>query len=239
MKNIGDRMKEFYENRYRFCLTRRTPVIIRVDMRAGHTFTNDFDKPFDYDFIRSMVEAACATTKEMQGFKLAYIQSDEASFLLTDYDDLQTDAWFGYNKSKIETITSSTFSVHFNTEIRDYLENTNRLNRKKAVFDARSFNIPKEEVVNYFLWRAKDWERNSLQMYCRNFFSDKEMHNKSREDQHNLLFSIGKNWTNDLSDIEKNGTFLVNTDSGIYTNFVTKPNYEDISRLLSTVRGTV
>lgn len=239
MQDIGDRMKEFYENRYRFYLTRRTPVIIRVDGRSFHSYSKGFEKPFDEQLIRSMVQSAYETAKEMQGFKLAYVQSDEASFLLTDYDDLQTDAWFGYNKSKIETITSSTFSVHFNGSIKDYLENTNRLNRKKAVFDARSFNIPKEEVVNYFLWRAKDWERNSLQMYCRNFFSDKEMQNKSREDQHELLFSIGKNWTNDLSDIEKNGTFLVNTESGLHSNITTKPNYEDIARLLSTTRGII
>lgn len=239
MQDIGDRMKEFYENRYRFYLTRRTPVIIRVDLRAGHSFTKDFQKPFDSKFINSMFQAAYETAKEIQGFKLAYIQSDEASFLLTDYDDLQTDAWFGYNKSKIETITASTFSVEFNCEIQEYLLLDYGISTRRAVFDARSFNLPKEEVVNYFLWRAKDWERNSLQMYCRNFFSDKQMHNKSREDQHELLFSIGKNWANDLSLIEKNGTYLINTDTGIHTNFVTKPNYEDISRLLSTARGIV
>ena len=27
---LGDRMKDFYENRYRFYLTRRMPVIIRM-----------------------------------------------------------------------------------------------------------------------------------------------------------------------------------------------------------------
>lgn len=239
MQDIGDRMKEFYENRYRFYLTRRTPVIIRVDLRAGHSFTKDFQKPFDSKFITSMVQAAYETAKEIQGFKLAYIQSDEASFLLTDYDDLQTDAWFAYNKSKIETITASTFSVEFNYEIQEYLLLDYGISSRRAVFDARSFNLPKEEVVNYFLWRAKDWERNSLQMYCRNFFSDKQMQNKSREDQHELLFSIGKNWTNDLSDIEKNGTFLVNTESGLHINITTKPNYEDIARLLSTTKGTI
>lgn len=28
--NLGDRMKNNYENRYRFYLTRRTPVIVRL-----------------------------------------------------------------------------------------------------------------------------------------------------------------------------------------------------------------
>ena len=50
------------------------------------------------------------------------------------------------------------------------------------VFDSRAFTIPKEDVVNAFLWRAKDWERNSLQMYCRSFFSHKQLHKKKKED---------------------------------------------------------
>ena len=130
-------------------------------------------------------------------------------------------------------------SSEANSQITSQLDKIKDLMYGVSLTETRNNNIPKEEVVNYFLWRAKDWERNSLQMYCRNFFSDKEMQNKSREDQHELLFSIGKNWTNDLSDIEKNGTFLVNTESGLHSNITTKPNYEDIARLLSTTRGII
>ena len=32
------------------------------------------------------------------------------------------------------------------------------------MFDARVFNIPKEEVTNYFYWRQLDCSRNSIQM---------------------------------------------------------------------------
>lgn len=34
----------------------------------------------------------------------------------------------------------------------------------KAMFDSRCFNIPKEEVTNYFYWRQLDATRNSIQM---------------------------------------------------------------------------
>ena len=44
--SLGDRMKR-YENVNRTYLTRRTPVIIRVDGKAFHTFTKEFQKPFD------------------------------------------------------------------------------------------------------------------------------------------------------------------------------------------------
>ena len=45
--DLDIRMKQNYEFPYRFKLTRRTPVIIRVDGRAFHTFTQGFNKPFD------------------------------------------------------------------------------------------------------------------------------------------------------------------------------------------------
>lgn len=31
-----------------------------------------------------------------------------------------------------------------------------------AMFDARVFNIPREEVTNYFYWRQLDASRNSI-----------------------------------------------------------------------------
>ena len=195
--DIGDRMKENYEDRYRIKLTRRTPVIIRVDGKAFHTFTAGLDKPFDKDFMDDMVYAASQTSMEMQGFKMGYVQSDEASFLLTDYDDLDTDAWFDYSLSKLVSISAAYMTAFFN-----------RWNLTFGIFDSRAFNVPMEEVANYFLWRARDWERNSLQMYCQANFSHKEMMNKNAAAQHEMLHSIGKNWAKDLTPREKNGTFI-------------------------------
>ena len=44
-KTLGDRMKGAYENKYRFYLTERTPVIIRLDGVHFHTFCRGFKKP--------------------------------------------------------------------------------------------------------------------------------------------------------------------------------------------------
>ena len=90
MKNLGDRMKG-YEDCYRITLTRRTPVIVRVDGKAFHTLTAGLDKPFDKGFMEAMIYGASMTSMEMQGFKLGYVQSDEASFLLTDFDEINTE----------------------------------------------------------------------------------------------------------------------------------------------------
>ena len=48
---LGDRMKTYYEEVTKTKLTRRTPVIIRLDGCHFHTFTRGFRKPFDDDFV--------------------------------------------------------------------------------------------------------------------------------------------------------------------------------------------
>jgi len=93
------------------------------------------------------------------------------------------------------------------------------LSTTNGVFDGRAFNIPLEDVPNYFIWRHRDWIRNSLAMYCKSFFSAKQLHGKNREEQHELLFSIGKNWARDLTWREKNGTFIFpkgNVSDGLF-----------------------
>jgi tRNA(His) 5'-end guanylyltransferase len=45
--DIGIRMKNDYEDRYRFELTRRVPIIIRIDGRSFHSFCKNFAKPYD------------------------------------------------------------------------------------------------------------------------------------------------------------------------------------------------
>lgn len=45
--NLGTRMKEYYEAIPKYRLMRRTPVAIRIDGKAFHTFTRGFQKPFD------------------------------------------------------------------------------------------------------------------------------------------------------------------------------------------------
>ena len=88
MKSLGDRMKENYENRGRFYLIRRTPVIMRLDGRAFHTFTKQIkaEKPFDDRLHNNMIAISVELMQEIQGSKCAYIQSDEISILITDYD---------------------------------------------------------------------------------------------------------------------------------------------------------
>jgi tRNA(His) 5'-end guanylyltransferase len=225
--SIGSRIKVNYEDRARFYLTRRTPVIVRVDGRAFHTFTRQFERPFDRRIIDSMVLSTMQVIGEMSGFKLAYIQSDEASFLITDYDTLETQAWFDYNKSKIETISASVMTAAFAHCMR-LVDMHTRL----ACFDARSFNIPPNEVTNYFLWRMQDWHRNSVSMYARAHFSHKQLVGKRVPDMHEMLHEIGRNWATDLSDTERNGTLIVRAEGGLKLVTTCLPKYAQIDEFV-------
>lgn len=220
--SIGDRMKANYENRYRLSLTRRTPVIIRLDGRAFHTLTRGFTKPFDGAFSHSMDTVATALCVEIQGAKCAYVQSDEISILLTDFDTLTTEAWFDYNIQKMTSITSGIASA----AMTEYIG-------KRAVFDSRTFNIPVEEVCNYFIWRQLDWIRNSVQMLAQAHFSQKQLHKKNQWDMHDMLHGIGINWA-DLPERYKNGHFLYKNESWVPDDSVIfKQNREVIEKLLA------
>lgn len=223
--SLGDRIKG-YENVSRTYLTKRTPVVVRVDGRAFHTFTKRFNKPFDRRLMFAMQEAAFAVAEQIQGFKAAYVQSDEATFVFTDYDDIKTGGWFDYNLNKIVSITAATMSVEFNNLL---------IGSTKAVFDSRAFNVPREDVINCLLWRAKDWGRNSLQMYCQSLFSHKELQGKKRPDLHEMLHNIGKNWAVDLTHMECNGSFIINSGNGLVVDHSVLPTYESIKSVIGEI----
>ena len=140
---LGDRVKA-YEAVTKPKLTRRTPVFIRVDGKAFHTFTKGCQKPFDEDLISCMVYATTKTAEQMQGFELAYTQSDEATFMLWDFNQLETQPWFGYEVNKLVSITASLFTAHFNNRWQELTGSRNSL----ALFDARAFNVPYEDWPN-------------------------------------------------------------------------------------------
>jgi len=203
MMAIGERMKHNYEMPYLYHLTRRVPVIIRLDGKSFHSYTRGCDKPFDEHLSRAMCLTATDLIKAIGGAKIAYTQSDEISILVTDYDDIYTDAWYDYNVQKLCSITASMCTALFNMYFRHPREIQTRL----ATFDSRVFNVPKEEVMNYFLWRQQDWIRNSVQMCAQHLYSPKELHKKNNEMMKEMIKERGMDWDL-LSDMWKYGTFI-------------------------------
>jgi tRNA(His) 5'-end guanylyltransferase len=208
--SLGDRMKENYENRSKTYLTRRTPCIIRLDGKAFHSFTKNFQKPYDEVFHKAMNSTLQYLCKNIQGCKFGYTQSDEISLLLTDYDTLTTDAWFGYSVQKMCSIAASMATLQFNKAFRtcvneytagktldSYSIELCKAKDKGAMFDARCFNIPASEVCNAFIWRQEDATRNAIQMLGQTQFSHTELHKKSTSDIQEMLWQKGINF-NDM-----------------------------------------
>lgn len=208
--NLGSRMKQ-YEKVNDFKLTRRTPVIIRVDGRSFHTFTKGLDRPFDKRFISVMQNVAEDLMKLSGNCVLAYVQSDEISILLKDWSKLESEPFFDNKIQKLVSIfaaaATSSFINNWFTSGADGVKDLVNIQ-----FDARCFNLPKEEVCNYFLWRQQDWTRNSIQMLGRSKFSQKEMNGKSCDVIQDMLWKkFDINWDK-LDTYLKRGTFLYRMD---------------------------
>jgi tRNA(His) 5'-end guanylyltransferase len=202
---LGARMKSQYEDRARFMLPRRTWTVIRADGKAFHTFTRWCVKPFDANLHAAMVSAAVRLAEEAQGAKFGYVQSDEISIVLTDFDRIETCAWFDGNVQKIASVAASIITAEFNRAWQLYDVHGTR----DALFDTRVFTIPDSiEVENYLIWRQKDAIRNSISSLAQAHFSPKQLHGKKQADMLSMLAERGVDWSNSPSHV-KHGTSVV------------------------------
>lgn len=249
--NLGARMKTYYENIPKTKLMRRTPVAIRIDGKAFHTFTRGMKKPFDTILIKSMQETTRYLCEHIQGCVLGYTQSDEITLILVDYRKFDSSAWFDYEVEKLCSVSASMATMAFNRAFTnnihmlmtyfhygeeidmdivkqdygltdedlelgsDFWENRWPLYQERmgtAMFDARCFNIPKEEVTNLIFWRQLDATRNSIQMVGQAYFSQDQLENKNQNDIQEMLWSTyGINW-NDFPTHQKRGTCVVRNE---------------------------
>lgn len=233
---LGNRMKEYYENISKTKLMRRCPIILRIDGKSFHTFARNFQKPFDEILIISMQETMKYLCENIQDCVLGYTQSDEITLVLIDYKKLTSQAWFDYEVQKLCSIAASMATMAFNkffannfynleqdyaiehetsgwygkgTPEYEICETYSKAVDKGAMFDCRCFNIPKEEVTNCIYWRQLDATRNSIQMVGQANFSHKELQNKSCNDIQDMLMTQKNiNW-NDLPTYQKHGSCCV------------------------------
>lgn len=208
MISLAERMKG-YENIPKNFLMRRTPVIIRLDGAHFKNFTRTLDKPFDGVLTRAMEGTLLHLCKTIQGCVFGYSQSDEISLLLCDFQTLTTDGWFGYNVQKMVSTAAAMTTLAFNHNFESAAEEFSRKTLSRGIFsgdhtfigqyitdkmrsykdalkkcptfDARVFNLPKEEVNNYFVWRQADGERNAVSALAQKNYSQKQLNGISTE----------------------------------------------------------
>ena len=224
MSFIGDRMKR-YERCNDSYLPRRIPVIIRVDGKAFHTIVKKyFGKGWSASFSDAMIEVAKKMQHEIQGCNFCYSQSDEISFLLTDYKTIDTDAWLGYCLQKLVSISSALASSIFMYYLNNETTHARTVN-EPICFDSRAFSLPMDDVCNYFIWRQLDAERNAISFTGREHFSAKQLHKKSSKEIRLMLNKEGVELY-DFPTIRKRGFCIIDGEVDLnIPEFTTERSY--------------
>ena len=214
--SINKRMKEKYENTSKYKLVKGVPAILRVDGIRFSKYTKNMDKPFDNYFNYCMQEVAKKLCKQIQGVKLAYTQSDEVSVVITDYDNINTQPWVGYNISKMTSHAASIATSTFNRLMLHKAIDEGSIDNLPdiAMFDARVFNVPTHEVNNYLIARQRDCIRNSVNMFASSVFSHNELLYKNTDEVKEMCLTKNMNWDK-LDDSVKYGSTIV---KNIYVN---------------------
>lgn len=196
-----DKKMRVYEESLDQIIVPETYMVARLDGRGFTKLTKEkckFEAPFDIRFRDMMVD----TLKTLMdcGFRIiyGYTESDEIS-LMFHIDESS----FARKVRKYNSILSGTASAFFSMQLG-----------KMGVFDCRIIPLPnKELVLDYFLWRQEDANRNALNSHCywmlrkqgvKPSEAQSQMSKKTTADKNELLFSNGINY-NDLPLWQKRG----------------------------------
>lgn len=225
-----EQIMRYYESIQSQCLMSSLPVIIRVDGKCFSKFTKNFQKPFDPAMAHAMIATATALAQQIPGTKIAYTQSDEVSLVLMLTDDQEP--YHSYRIEKLCSTAASIATLAFNRALGWYAseivftEETARYQQaydaaytKGALFDARAFSIPDDDVLNYLIWRQNDCTRNSINAAARTVATPSKLTGLSTNDMQELLFQNKINW-NDYPDQFKRGTFITKQKRILWSEYL-------------------
>ncbi|MFX1239578.1 MAG: hypothetical protein ACFFAS_17375 [Promethearchaeota archaeon] len=107
------------------------------------------------------------------------------------YNEPDQEPWFDNKVVKMTSVSAGVASAVAMKWKQDNDFHTDTI----VSFDSRVFVVPEREIVNYFIWRQKDWERNSLNMLARKYYTEKELTGIKKTEIHELIHEAGNNWT--------------------------------------------
>ena len=231
-KNLEDKC-QYYRSLTDYRLLPNSNILVMLDGKNfSRLIKNNFKKPFDDDFIDMMNQTAKFLCENVQGCKLAYVQSDEISLFITDYDTPETDTLFGGRLCKIQSILASMATSEFNKQmllykikkdaygigtlydskdtiynIKDCVEKIEETNF--AQFDCKAWVVPNQnDVFAWYLYRQIDCIKNSKQQTAQTYISHKELLGKNADEQVELCKEKGIVDWNKFEDKYKYGRFI-------------------------------
>lgn len=186
--------QEYYRSLTDYRLLPNAYVIIMLDGRGfSKKIKNKFRKPFDERFVNAMNETAKYLCETITGCKLAYVQSDEISLILTDFETPETSSFFDYRLPKLLSICASAATAKFNacmleTKLSESLsvyapssanvEAVGEVLKDNQLyeFDCKAWNVPTwNDVYGWILFRQLDCIRNSKQQTAQTYFVHKDL----------------------------------------------------------------
>lgn len=217
METLKEKCQEL-RAKYDISMPKKTYAMVAIDGKNfSRLIKNNYEKPFDDKFINMMNEVAIYVCKNVQGCKFAYTQSDEITFVLTDFETEETSAFFDYRLCKMLSIIPSLATAKFNQLVTlNLIDKTPSEDIKQSIvdmslaqFDCKVWNTDNfNDVFAYLLWRQIDCVRNSKQQAAQTYLSHKQLLGKHTDEQVQMLLSEkGIDW-NQYSDDKKYGRFI-------------------------------
>ena len=223
--SLKERMKSLQAARdYR--LDKDSYILCHLDGRAfSKMIKKRFNLPFDDEFMHMMDETATYVCENVQGAKLAYVQSDEISVVITSFkydgeEFINCSSFFDYRLCKLQSIIASLATAKFNQLYTLWMINEDsdksirqQINEISLIqFDCKCWDV--SEYVDMFAWfkfRQNDCIRNSKQQFAQAYCSHKDLLNKNSDEQVTYCkLNTGKDW-NALSGQYKYGRLVYRT----------------------------
>lgn len=229
--SLKDKCK-FYQKRRDYRVDENAYIIVHIDGRSfSKMIKNKFEKPFDKNFINMMDKTAIYACENVQGVKLAYVQSDEITLLIKK-PNFESDIFFGGRLCKMQSIIASIVTSKFNQLLLKYNISKNSYSntledcdttlynikdvldyidvQKLCQFDCKVWDVPTEnDVITWFLFRNIDCVRNSKQQTAQSYLPHKLLLNKSADEQIQFLYEKeGIDW-NKFNENLKYGRLII------------------------------
>lgn len=216
---FGTRIKQ-YEAMSETYLDKTKYTIVRIDGHGFSKWTKGFEKPFDSLLTEILSETSRSLMDEFHAVA-SYSQSDEITLVFLPDDNLIysgrvqkiTSLMASFSSMKFNELIRETLSqlytekeglmrvrsasVELSKEYDKVNNKVSFLEKKigKAFFDARVFQVDTDtEAFNAFLWRTKDCERNSKNVFAQSILSHKQCQNKTSNELVDICKGLGHDW---------------------------------------------
>ena len=212
----------YYQFLSDYRLREKSFILVHIDGRSfSKLVKNRFKQPFDDDFIYMMNETAKYLCEKVSGVKFAYVQSDEITLVITDFDEDGNfgEHFFGGRLCKMQSIIASLATSEFSRLYTVYALKNDETKRPALEvineipliqFDCKCWNVNNaNDAFAWVLYRQIDCVRNSKQQTAYTYFSHNQLLGKDADMQIQMVKDEKDIDWNDYDNGKKYGRFIL------------------------------